>query len=228
MHDRLSQDYRNFMEDIGSDDWEYEPNQTGPTRSGGTPSMGVSPTAPALMPVEDSGRATRRPLLRDLERAGAATEVPFHSIIAALRGPSAEGTADGVVPVASARLGNARSEVVVRVNHICYPHPEVIQEVRRVLIEHAASLSRPPKSEPWRLPSVVGRGRPDLARVEQFGIVVGTRILGRSSDRPCPRRHGIIGTTNTSGLCPRIRPTSPLPFLVGTTGQPPDEGRPWA
>jgi pimeloyl-ACP methyl ester carboxylesterase len=167
------------------------------------------------------------PLLRDLERAGAAAEVPFHSIIAALREPSAEGATDGVVPVASARLGNARSEVVVRANHICYHHPEVIQEVRRVLIEHAASLSRPPKSEPWRSPSV-GRGRPDPARVEQFGIVVGTRILGRSSDRPCPRRHGIVGTTNTSSLCPRLRPTLPLPFLAGSTGQLPDEGRPWA
>ena len=163
------------------------------------------------------------PLLRDLERAWAAAGVPFHSIIAALREPSAEGATDGVVPVASARLGNARSEVVVRAHHICYHHPEVIQEVCRVLIEHAASLSRPPQSEPWRSPSV-GRGRPDPARVEQFGIVVGTRILGRSSDRPCPRRHGIVGTTNTSGLCPRLRPTLPLPFLVGHNRSTPRRG----
>ena len=54
------------------------------------------------------------PLLRDLERARAAAGVPSHSIIAALREPSAEGATDGLVPVASARLGGARSEVVVR------------------------------------------------------------------------------------------------------------------
>jgi hypothetical protein len=137
------------------------------------------------------------PLLADLERAGAAAGVPFHSIIAALREPPAEGATDGVVPVASARLGTARSEVVVRANHICYPHAEVIQEVRRVLIEHAASLSRPPRSEPWRSPSV-GRGRPDPPRVEQFGIVVGhgswvdqaiahVLVAMESSERPTRR-----------------------------------------
>src|SRR5262249_52620746 len=57
------------------------------------------------------------PLLRDLERATAAAGVPYHSIIAALREPSAEGATDGLVPVASARLGGARSEVMVRAHH---------------------------------------------------------------------------------------------------------------
>jgi pimeloyl-ACP methyl ester carboxylesterase len=79
------------------------------------------------------------PLLADMERARAAEGVPFHSIIAALRDPTAEGATDGLVPVASARLDGARSEVVVRTHHICFRHPEVIREVRRILIEQAVA-----------------------------------------------------------------------------------------
>ena len=68
--------------------------------------------------------------------------VPFHSIIAAPRDPSAEGATDGLVPVSSARLDGARSEVVARTHHLCFRHPEVIQEVRRILGEQAATPSR--------------------------------------------------------------------------------------
>lgn len=82
------------------------------------------------------------PLLADLERARAAEGVPFHSVIAALRDPSAEGATDGLVPVASARLAGARSEMVVRTHHVCFQHPKVVGEVRRVLIEHATSPAR--------------------------------------------------------------------------------------
>jgi pimeloyl-ACP methyl ester carboxylesterase len=95
------------------------------------------------------------PLLRDLGRARAAAGIPYHSIIAALDAPTAEGATDGLVPVASARLGGARSEVVVRTHHACYQHPEVIREVRRVLGEHTAELDRPPGSSPEG-PSPVG------------------------------------------------------------------------
>jgi pimeloyl-ACP methyl ester carboxylesterase len=77
------------------------------------------------------------PLLADLDRASAAAGIPFHSIIAALGDPAAEGATDGLVPVASARLGNARSELIVRTHHFCGQHPDVIREVRRILIEDA-------------------------------------------------------------------------------------------
>jgi pimeloyl-ACP methyl ester carboxylesterase len=78
------------------------------------------------------------PLLADLERSRAARGIPFHSIIATLGDPSAEGATDGLVPVASARLAGARSEAVVRTHHICFQDPEVLREVRRILVEHAA------------------------------------------------------------------------------------------
>ncbi len=82
-------------------------------------------------------------LLKDLEHARADAGVPCHSIIAALNDPSAKGATDGIVPVASARLGGARSEVVVRTHHLCLKHPDVVREVRRVLLEHSASLALP-------------------------------------------------------------------------------------
>jgi pimeloyl-ACP methyl ester carboxylesterase len=86
------------------------------------------------------------PLLRDLERSRIAAGIPYHSIIAALGVPTAEGATDGLVPVASARLGGARSEVVIRTHHACFQHPEVIREVRRVLGEHAVELDAAAKS----------------------------------------------------------------------------------
>jgi pimeloyl-ACP methyl ester carboxylesterase len=100
------------------------------------------------------------PLLRDLERAGVAAGVPSHSIIAALREPSAEGATDGLVPVASARLGGARSEVLVRAPHACFQHPEVIREVRRILGEHAAEPARPPRPAPGASPPAAEYGIP--------------------------------------------------------------------
>jgi pimeloyl-ACP methyl ester carboxylesterase len=92
--------------------------------------------------------ACDHPSLQDLERAGIAAGVPYHSIIAALGVPTDEGATDGLVPVASARLKGARSEVVVRASHICLQHPEVIREVRRVLGEHAAEATRLPGPGP--------------------------------------------------------------------------------
>jgi pimeloyl-ACP methyl ester carboxylesterase len=92
------------------------------------------------------------PLLGDLERARAAARIPFHSIIATLRQPSADEASDGLVPVASARLEGARSEVVVRTPHACYRHPDVIREVHRVIGEHAAALTRTSRSGSVDLP----------------------------------------------------------------------------
>jgi pimeloyl-ACP methyl ester carboxylesterase len=104
----------------------------------------ISPSTPARAAEETSVDqvAWGHPLLEDLERARAAGGVPFHSIIAALRDPADDGATDGLVPVASARLDGARSEVVVRTHHQCFGHPEVIREVRRILIEQATAPAR--------------------------------------------------------------------------------------
>jgi pimeloyl-ACP methyl ester carboxylesterase len=105
----------------------------------------ISPSTPAWAARQTSvdQLAWDNPLLDDLEQARAAEGVPFHSIIAALGDPTDNAASDGLVPVVSARLDGARSEVVVRTHHICYRHPDVIREVRRILIERAATSARP-------------------------------------------------------------------------------------
>lgn len=72
------------------------------------------------------------------------TAVPAHSIIAVDGdGPKEEGD-DGVVAYQSAHIDEAVSEKVVRWNHSCQGQPEVIEEVRRILLEHLAMLSKTP------------------------------------------------------------------------------------
>lgn len=67
--------------------------------------------------------------------------VPAHSIIAVDGdGPKEEGD-DGVVAYQSAHIDEAISEKVVRWNHSCQGQPEVVEEVRRILLEHLATLS---------------------------------------------------------------------------------------
>jgi len=48
---------------------------------------------------------------------------------------------DGVVAYQSAHIDEAKSELVVRWNHSCQGQPEAIEEVRRILLEHAAAHS---------------------------------------------------------------------------------------
>jgi pimeloyl-ACP methyl ester carboxylesterase len=67
------------------------------------------------------------------------THIPAHSIIAVQGdGPKEEGD-DGVVAYQSAHIDEAVSEKVVRWDHSCQGQPEVIEEVRRILLEHLAA-----------------------------------------------------------------------------------------
>jgi pimeloyl-ACP methyl ester carboxylesterase len=114
------------------------PVDRGALRSAGSWIAGaISPPGPERAARETSvdQLAWDNPLLADLERARAAEGVPFHSIIATLRDPAEGGASGGLVPVASSRLHGARSEVVVRTHHVCFRHPDVIREVRRILVE---------------------------------------------------------------------------------------------
>ncbi|MGZ8163484.1 MAG: hypothetical protein ACXWTT_11530, partial [Methylobacter sp.] len=75
-------------------------------------------------------------------------QVQAHSIIAVTGdGPQQEGD-DGVVAYQSAHIDNVASEKVVRWAHSCQGQPEVIEEVRRILLEHLATPDAPsPKLE---------------------------------------------------------------------------------
>jgi pimeloyl-ACP methyl ester carboxylesterase len=72
--------------------------------------------------------------------------VHYHSIIGDITGKGPGGT-DGVVPVASAHLESAESEVLVPADHTTvHRHPRAVLEVRRILWEHLREAARPPAS----------------------------------------------------------------------------------
>jgi pimeloyl-ACP methyl ester carboxylesterase len=72
--------------------------------------------------------------------------VRSHSIIADFRDRPGPGATDGIVPYSSSHLEGVASEFLVRGLHICLDHPAVIREVRRILVEHAGSISPGPPS----------------------------------------------------------------------------------
>jgi pimeloyl-ACP methyl ester carboxylesterase len=69
------------------------------------------------------------------------SSVGAHSIIADFRDPPAPDGTDGIVPYSSSHLDGVVSELLVRGLHICLDHPAVIEEIRRILMEHAVNES---------------------------------------------------------------------------------------
>lgn len=91
------------------------------------------PTAVDNMNPENPG-------LKILETLRVDPRIPAHSIICVKgEGPKEEGD-DGVVAYRSAHIPEAVSEKVVRWDHSCQAQPEVIEEIRRILLEHAAAF----------------------------------------------------------------------------------------
>lgn len=78
----------------------------------------------------------RRPFVGALAGIPIRSGVAAHSIIGVQGdGPAEEGD-DGFVQYRSAHLDDAVSEKIVRSDHSMQGHPETIEEVRRVLLEH--------------------------------------------------------------------------------------------
>ncbi|MCZ6599030.1 MAG: alpha/beta fold hydrolase [Planctomycetota bacterium] len=73
-----------------------------------------------------------------LADAPIAPGVTIHSIIAIGDAEDLEEADDGVVEYSSAHIEGVASEFHVRSGHSCQSHPRVIQEVRRILLEHLA------------------------------------------------------------------------------------------
>lgn len=79
------------------------------------------------------------PGLKILESIPVTPRIKAHSIIAVEGdGPKEEG-GDGVVSYQSAHIDEAISELVVRWSHSSQGQPEVIEEIRRILLEHLAT-----------------------------------------------------------------------------------------
>lgn len=78
-------------------------------------------------------------LLRAIDRQPFAAGVPYHSIIGNIRrAASLEQMSDGFISYRSAHLEGASSEQIVATNHRCEANPDVIAEVRRILLLHLA------------------------------------------------------------------------------------------
>jgi pimeloyl-ACP methyl ester carboxylesterase len=96
------------------------------------------------LPTSAGELALEHPLLVGLGDLGIDRSVRSHSIIADVRERPGPGGTDGIVPYSSSHLEGVDSEVLVRGLHICLNHPAVIQEVRRILFEHAGSEAASP------------------------------------------------------------------------------------
>jgi len=91
------------------------------------------------LPTSLDNMSSRDPFLRSLSELPIAQGVSTHSIIAARGGPGTDG-GDGVVRLRSARLDGVESELVIDAGHSVHTHAEAIQEIRRILLLHAAGI----------------------------------------------------------------------------------------
>jgi hypothetical protein len=79
--------------------------------------------------------------IRALSEIPVADRVTAHSIVGVEgSGPPAEG-GDGVVKYSSAHIDGVASEKIVRSAHSMQGNPETIQEVKRILMEHAKAFA---------------------------------------------------------------------------------------
>jgi pimeloyl-ACP methyl ester carboxylesterase len=85
--------------------------------------------------------APGHPLLLRLCELAIDTSVRSHSVIADLRDPPKPDGTDRIVPYSSSHLDGVASELLVHGFHICVIQPAVIEEVRRILMEHATPLA---------------------------------------------------------------------------------------
>ena len=76
------------------------------------------------------------PFVRALAETPIDPDIPAHSIIAVLGQGPLVGRTDGVVAYESAHIDGVVSEKVIHSPHSTQSHPETIEEVKRILIEH--------------------------------------------------------------------------------------------
>jgi hypothetical protein len=76
------------------------------------------------------------PFIRALNDSPIDARIAAHSIIAVLGTGPITGKTDGVVAYESAHIEGVASEKVVRSGHSTQSHPEIIEEVHRILRDH--------------------------------------------------------------------------------------------
>jgi pimeloyl-ACP methyl ester carboxylesterase len=103
--------------------------------------VGKLALASGRMPTAVDNMAPSSTFITSLRSLDIAPDVPAHSIIPVKGGGAYELGNDGVVRYASAHLGGVESELVVQpCAHSTQAHPNTIEEVRRILLEHASRV----------------------------------------------------------------------------------------
>jgi hypothetical protein len=95
------------------------------------------------LPTSIENLETDSPELKALLAMKPSPSVHLHSIIGALRPGPVESSTDGVVSYRSSHLDGVETELLIRSGHGVQRAPLAIQEVRRILLEHAGLVARP-------------------------------------------------------------------------------------
>ena len=95
------------------------------------------------------GMTPNNPVLQTMAATPIVPGVHAHSIIAVAGNGPVEGSDDGVVEYSSSHLDSVDSEYIVRSTHSTQSNPYTIEEVRRILLLHAAdACGRMPCGQP--------------------------------------------------------------------------------
>jgi pimeloyl-ACP methyl ester carboxylesterase len=152
---------------------------------------GLVTADPTAFTVADLGTMTaidnmspRHRFIRTLVEIPIAPGVVAHSIIPVRGSGPIESGNDGVVEYSSAHIEGVESEKVVRSDHSTQGTPETIEEVRRILLEHAAAAncggapSAPVASgsQPALPLEGLAKERGQLLVLEQEGVVAVLRL----------------------------------------------------
>jgi pimeloyl-ACP methyl ester carboxylesterase len=86
---------------------------------------------------------THSPLLQTVDGLPYAEGVKRHTVIARVAPVPLAMSTDGVVPYDSAHLDDVESEKVVLGSHACLDQPDVIEELRRLLVQHVSERAEP-------------------------------------------------------------------------------------
>jgi pimeloyl-ACP methyl ester carboxylesterase len=105
--------------------------------------LGLKPGYERRVPSSLDDMSPSNPWLLALAEEPTAPGVMAHSVVAIKGGHGPPEGGDGVVKYTSAHVDYAKSEFLVHSSHSCQDKPEVIEEVRRILLEHLAATSSP-------------------------------------------------------------------------------------
>ena len=108
--------------------------------------LGLKPGHERRVPSSLDDMSPENPWLLALADIAPARGVTTHSIVAIRGKAQPPDGGDGVVAYPSAHVDYARSEFLVRSGHSCQRRADVIEEVRRILMEHLSEAkARPPR-----------------------------------------------------------------------------------